>query len=69
MKCSKCPKETGSTASIMCPECHAAAVAKVHAHDTPTTPELTGLPKYAPEWLRGPHPRGRRCFKNEKGQG
>ena len=70
MKCSKCPVETGSPASIMCPDCHAKEVARVHAHDTPDVPSVPdlrpyGLPMFM--WNR-PHSSGRRIFRNEKAQ-
>jgi len=66
MRCYKCPTETGSIASILCPECHAKEVARIHKHDTPTTPELEKLPRYVPVMSR-PNARGRRRMKNEKG--
>lgn len=40
MKCSRCPAETGYKATVMCPECHAKEVARVHAHDTPDAPDV-----------------------------
>ncbi len=63
-KCSKCPAEVGDGYS-MCPACHAKEVARIHAHDTPDIPELSGLPKYTPVGSR-PTAKGKRRFKNEK---
>jgi hypothetical protein len=47
-KCSKCPAEVPTRASIMCPPCHAAEVARVHARDTPPAPDYEHTGRYEP---------------------
>lgn len=67
MRCWKCPAETGSQSSVLCHDCHAKEVAKVHDHDTETTQEVEPLGgKYIipPSRATRPTSSGRRVIKN-----
>lgn len=72
MKCSKCPNEVpGTVATVMCPDCHAKEMARVHARDTTddyTDSLLVGPYQPPPERYVRPNSSGRRVFKNEKSQ-
>lgn len=47
-KCWRCRVQVNSRASILCPECHAAEVAKVHARATPPAPKFVDVVKWEP---------------------
>lgn len=67
----ECPKcHTPMPVWVMCPACHAAEAARVHARDTPTTPEVP-VAHYQPppERCVRPNADGRRVFRHEQAQG
>lgn len=67
-KCWKCGVEVVSKATVLCPACHAVEVEKVHARDTPPSPDWKPVCRYEPPVirLRRPGSRGRRVLRNEK---
>jgi hypothetical protein len=64
-RCWRCNRFVDCKAPILCLECHAREVAKVHAHDTPTTPEVPTEGAYQPPAIRlhRPSSSGKRIIK------
>lgn len=64
-KCWRCGHKVPTRCSTLCNECHRKEMKKIHARDTPTTPEVSTVGRYEPplERLRRPTSSGRRVIR------